>query len=172
MKLFKALSISMVITMIMSGVAYAATQGFTASIQFLEPLSFNTAVNPDLGNWNAGATGRNFVLNTDSSVGGTNSTDYINKAAAGSVNVVGSAVDTIDIVANNFVANGGVTINDIPCKYGAAAATTCGGAGLTTQAAPTTGGTALLLGVDVTTSTAHVDGDSANPTFDIVVTYN
>lgn len=172
MKLFKALSITMVITMIMSGVAYAATQGFTASIQFLEPLSFNNVVDPDLGNWNAGATGRNFVLNTDSSVGGTNSTDYINNAAAGSVDVVGSAFDTVDIVANNFAANGGVTINDVPCKYGAAAVTTCGGAGLSTQAAPTTGGTALLLGVDVNTTQIHTDGQTASPTFDIVVTYN
>ena len=172
MKLLKSLSITFVGAMIMSGVAYAATQGFTASIQFLEPLSFNTAVNPDLGNWNAGATGRNFVLNTDDTVGGTDSADYINSAASGSVNVVGSAFDTVDIVANNFAANGGVTINDVPCKYGAAAATTCGGAGISTAAAPTTGGTALLLGVDVDTTTAHVDGDTASPTFDIVVTYN
>ena len=172
MKLLKALSITIVGAMIMSGVAYAATQSFTASITFWEPLSFNTAVNPDMGNWEAGITGRNFVLNTDDSVGGTDAAAYINGAAHGSVNVLGSALDTIDIVANNFAANGGVGINDVPCKYGTAAATTCGGAGLSTQAAPTTGGTALLLGVDVTTSTAHVDGDSANPTFDIVVTYN
>lgn len=158
--------------MSISGVAYAATQSFTASIQFLTPLSFNSAVNPNLGNWNTGASGRNFILNTDGTVAGTNSTDYINNATAGSVNVVGSAFDTVDIVANNFVANGGVTINDVPCKYGAAAATTCGGAGLTTQAAPTNGGTALLLGVDVNTTTSHVDGDTASPTFDIVVSYN
>ena len=172
MKFIKSLSLAIAGAMAMSGVAYAATQSFTASIQFLTPLSFNSAVNPDLGNWNAGASGRNFILNTDSSVGGTNSADYINNAAAGSVNVVGSAFDTVDIVANNFVANNGVTINDVPCKYGAAAATTCGGAGISTAAAPTGAGTALLVGVDVNTTTAHVDGDTAAPTFDIVVSYN
>ena len=172
MKLLKALSITMVITLIMSGVAYAATQGFTASITFWEPLGFNTAVNPDMGYWNAGVTGRNFIMHTDDSVGGTNSSDYIQGAAHGSVNVTGSALDTIDIVANNLQSNGNVDINNVFCKYGAASEATCSGAGLSTQAAPTVAGTALLLGIDVNTSAAHSDGDTASPTFDIVVTYN
>ncbi len=87
------------------------------------------------------------------------------------MNVVGSEVAAIDILANNFVANGGISIDDIPCKYGPAAATTCGGTGIT-AAAPTASGTTLLLGVDVTSTTVHVDGDTAILTFDLVVTYN
>jgi hypothetical protein len=158
--------------LILTGMACAATQSFTTSIHFLEPLSFNAAVNPDLGAWSTGPSGRDLVLNTDSSVGGTNAADYIGGAAASTVTVVGSAFNAIDIVANNFVANGGVSINNVPCKYGAAAATTCGGGGIPAAAAPTTGGTALLLGVDVVTTSAHVDGDTAAPTFDIVVSYN
>ncbi len=98
--------------------------------------------------------------------------DYLNGATVGSVNVVGSGVAAIDIVANNFVANGNVSIDDIPCKYGAAAATTCGGAGIVAAAAPTLAGTALLLGVDAATTASHTDGQTASPTFDIVVTYN
>ena len=154
------------------GVVCAATHSFTASIRFLEPVSLNSAVNPDLGTWSTGPSGRDLVLNTDSSVGGTNAADYLGGATASTVTVVGSAVNAIDIVANNFVANGGVAINNIPCKYGAAAATTCGGAGISAAAAPTTGGTTLLLGVDVVTTTPHVDGDTAAPTFDLVVSYN
>jgi len=171
MKFLKSLSIIIVGAISMFGVAYAATQSFTANIQFLEPLSFNTVVNPNLGNWNAGASGRNFSVDTTGTAGGTDITDYINNATAGSVNVVGSASDTVDIVASNIVANGGVSIAHVPCNYGGAGEVNCD-VGISTAAAPTTGGTALLLGVEVNTTTAHVDGDTAAPTFDIVVTYN
>ncbi len=158
--------------MAFTGVVYAATQGFTVSIRFLEPLSFNTAVNPNMGDWLTGATGRDLQILTTGAAAGTNAADFIQGATVGSVNVVGSAVGTIDIVANNFVANGNVSIDDIPCKYGAAAATDCGGAGIVAAAAPPLGGTALLLGVDVVTTIAHTDGLTASPTFDIVVNYN
>jgi len=171
MKNIRKSSLIALLGMTVTGGAYAVTQSFTATIQFLEPLSFNTAVNPNMGNWLTGATGRDLQLLTTGSVAGTNSADYINGATVGSVNVVGSAAAAIDIVANNFVANGNVSIDDIPCKYGAATATSCG-TGITAAAAPTLTGTALLLGVDVATTNAHTDGQTANPTFDIVVTYN
>jgi len=172
MKPVTKLSLIALLGMTITSAVYAATQGFTVSIRFLEPISFNTAVNPDMGDWLTGASGRDLQLLTTGSVAGADSADYLAGATVGSVNVVGSAVATIDIVANNFVANGNVSIDDIPCKYGAAAATTCGGAGIVGAAAPTPGGTALLLGVDVATTAAHTDGQTASPTFDIVVTYN
>jgi len=172
MKNFRKISLVGLLGMAVAGAAYAVTQGFTVSIRFLEPLSFNTAVNPDMGDWLAGPTARDLQLLTTGAVAGTDSGDYIGGATVGSVNVVGSAGATIDIVANNFVANGNVTIDNIPCKYGPAAATTCGGAGIVGAAAPTLAGTALLLGVDVVTSALHTDGQTASPTFDVVVTYN
>jgi len=171
MKNIRKSSLIVLLGMTMTGAAYAVTQSFTAAIQFLEPLSFNTPVNPDMGDWLTGATGRDLQLLTTGSVAGTNSADYIGNAVVGSVNIVGSASAAVDIVANNFVANGNVTIDDIPCQYGAAAATLCA-AGIVAAAAPTLAGTALLLGVDVVTSAIHTDGQQANPTFDIVVTYN
>lgn len=167
----KKISVAVLLGMAVTSAAYAATQGFTAAIRFLEPLSFNTAVNPDMGDWLAGASARDMQLLTDGTVAGTNAADYIGGLTVGSVNVVGSTVAAIDIVANNFVANGGITIDDIPCKYGAAAATVCA-AGITAAAAPTLAGTALLLGVDVVSSAIHTDGQTASPTFDIVVSYN
>ncbi len=172
MKPITKLSLIALLGMTITSAVYAATQGFTVSIRFLEPLSFNTAVNPDMGDWLAGATARDLQLLTTGAVAGTDSADYISGATVGSVNIVGSGSATIDIVANNFVANGNVSIDNIPCKYGAAAATTCGGAGIVGAAAPTTGGTALLLGVDVATTAIHTDGQTASPTFDIVVSYN
>lgn len=172
MKNYRKLSLIALLGMAVTGAAYAVTQGFTVSIRFLEPLSFNTAVDPDMGDWLAGATGRDLQLLTTGGVAGTDAADYISGATVGSVNVVGSAFATVDIVANNFVANGNVTIDDIPCNYGGAGATTCGGAGIVAAAAPTLAGTALLLGVDVATSAIHTDGNTASPTFDIVVTYN
>ena len=92
-----------------------------------------------MGNWITGASGRDIQIDTTGAAGGTNAADYLNGATVGSVNVVGSAVAAIDIVANNFVANSNVSIDDIPCKYGAAAATTCGGAGIVAAAAPDPG---------------------------------
>jgi len=171
MKNIRKFSLIVLLGMTMTGAAYAVTQSFTVAIRFLEPLSFNTNVNPDMGDWLTGATGRDLQLLTTGSVAGTNSADYINGATVGSVNIVGSAIAAIDIVANNFVANGNVSIDDIPCKYGAAAATVCA-AGIVAAAAPTLTGTALLLGVDVATTASHTDGQTASPTFDIVVTYN
>jgi len=171
MKLLRKIFLTALLGMAFTGLVYAA-QGFTVSIRFLEPLSFNTAVNPDMGDWLTGLTGRDIQIDTTGAAAGTDAADYIQGATVGSVNVVGSAVAAIDIVANNFVANGNVSIDDIPCKYGAASATTCGGAGIVAAAAPTLAGTALLLGVDAATSAVHTDGQSANPTFDIVVTYN
>jgi len=166
----RRISLAMLLGMVLTGVAYAATQTVNATIRFLTPITFGVVTAVDLGDWQAGASGRNFQVDTTGTAGGVSVADYITGATAGNVDIIGTASSTIDIVANNFVANGSVVVSGAPCKYGAAAATTCDGAGIVGAAAPGAG-TNLLLGATVDTSTIHVDGATATPTFDIVVSY-
>jgi len=167
----KKISIAVLLGMAATGAVFAATQTVNATIRFLTPITFGAVTAVDLGDWQAGATGRNFEVDTTGTAGGTDVADYLTGASAGNVDIIGSATATIDIVANNFVANNSVVVSGVPCKYGAAAATTCHGAGITNQAAPGAG-TNLLMGATVDTGTAHADGATATPTLDIVVSFN
>lgn len=167
----KKISVAALLGMAITGAAFAATQsGIVANIRFLTPLSFGAVTDVDMGDWQAGASGRVFQIDTTGAAGGADSADYISGATPGNVDILGSASATIDIVANNFVANGGVTITGVPCNYGGAGATTCDGAGISGAAAPGAG-TNILLGATVQTSQIHADGATAAPTFDLVVTY-
>ena len=149
----------------------AETRTFNANIRFLAPINLASTIDPNLGNYTAGAAGRNFIMGTDGSISGINADAYAGGANAGSVAIYGSAFNNIDIVAQNIVNNGGVSITAISCNYGGAGSTDCL-AGISAAAAPTDAGTILLLGLGVATTAAHVDGNSAAPAFDIVVTYN
>jgi hypothetical protein len=155
----------------MTSLAFAASQSFTASIRFVAPIAFAAAINPSFGVFDAGAVGRNFVLGTDGSISGTDAVAYAGGASAGSIKIQGSQFQNIDIVAQNLVADGGVSIASISCDYGGTGSTDCI-AGIASAAAPTEAGTTLLLGLGVTTTTAHSDGSSAAPAFDIIVSYN
>ena len=150
---------------------YAETQTFTVGIRFIAPLSFANKINPDFGRFEAGASGRHFILGTDGTISGIDAAAYVDGANAGSLEIHGSAFQKIDIIAQNIVDNGGISVTNILCNYGGAGDTDCG-TGISAAAAPTIPGTALLIGLDINTTTSHADGDSAAPAFDIVVTYN
>lgn len=149
----------------------AASQSITASIRFVAPITFTTVVNPSLGTLDAGTMGRNFVLGTDGTISGSDAAAYAGGASAGSIKIQGSEFQNIDIIAQNLVADGGVSITTVSCDYGGAGSADCL-AGIAAAAAPTSAGTTLLLGLGVTTTIAHSDGNSAAPTFDIIVSYN
>ena len=164
-------SVTMALGLSLTYLARAESQSITASIRFIAPVTLTSTVNPSLGDVNAGTTGRNFVLGTDGSISGTDAAAYTGGASAGSINIQGSASQNIDIVAQNLVADGGVNITTVYCDYGGTGSTDCV-SGIASAAAPTQTGTTLLLGLSVTTTTAHSDGSSAAPTFDIIVSYN
>ncbi len=153
------------------GLANAETQSFTTSIRFISPLTLSDATDPDFGTFETGASGRNFILGTDGSISGSDADAYIDGASAGSMVIHGSAVQKIDIIAQNLVDDGGISIANIICNYGGAGDTDCG-TGIAAAAEPTATGTSLLIGMDINTTTAHADGDTASPTFDIIVSYN
>jgi hypothetical protein len=147
---------------LLGGALLAALQVAFAALTVTEDTA------PSLGTLLAGASGRNFILNTDATVSGTDAADYLFGAVAGSLTVkqTGGGASA-NILADNFSTTGGVTINAVPCKWHTDTATTCDGSGINiTLQGPRT----LLVGVDLDTSQAHVGGNSPTATYDITVT--
>ncbi len=133
-------------------------------------ITITETITPDLGTLLGGDSGRNFILNTDGSVSGTDAADYLFGAVSGNVTVKKTAgSQSANIVADNFSTTGGVTINAVPCKWDTDTATTCDGSGINVTLSP---GQAknLLVGVDLDTSQVHSGGDSPTATYDINIT--
>ena len=144
------------------GALLAALQVTFAALTVTENIA------PSLGTLLGGITDRNFILNTDATVSGTNAADYLFGAVAGKLTVkqTGGAASA-NILADNFTQTGGVTIIGVPCKWHTDTATTCDTAGIdiTLQGSRT-----LLVGVDLRTTQSHSGGDSPTATYDITVT--
>lgn len=150
----------------------AATQTITTDVDFATAISFESVTNIDFGYVSNGASGRVLNIDTTGSIGGADSGDHISGGTAGSVNIVGSATQTIDISAGTYTANGNVTPSLARGAYNGGAESDLD-AGLTSQAAPgASPGNAILLGVTITTNAVHADGASAAPTFVLTVDYS
>ena len=146
---------------LLGGALLAALHVAFAALTVIE----NTA--PSLGTLLGGASGRNFILNTDATVSGTDAADYLFGAVAGQLTVKQTGpTASANILADNFFTTGGVTINGVPCKWHTDTATTCDGSGIniTVKSSRT-----LLVGVDLDTSQVHAGGDSPTATYDITV---
>lgn len=140
----------------------AALDGAFAAITITEKTS------PTLGTLVGGPSGRNFVLNTDNTVGGTDSADYLFGAVTGELTVkqTGGAASA-NIVAENITGTGGVSVNSIPCKWHTDAPTTCDGSGINITVQGTR---SLLLGVDLDTTASHGSSDTPTVDYDIRIT--
>lgn len=170
MKNLHKLLLTFIFAITVSGVVYAATQSFTANTRFIRPITFAAVSDPDLGDWLAGASARAIGIDSAGTATGVTA-DYVAGATAGSIDILGSPSRTISIVANNFQNNGGsVDITAIPCNFDATGAATCSGAGLTGITTAVLGKT-LSLGVTAVTNAISTDGETAAPTFDLVVSY-
>ena len=125
---------------------------------------------PSLGTLLGGESGRNFILNTDGSVSGTDAADYLFGAVSGDLTVKKTAgSQSANIVADTFSTTGGVIIKGVPCKWDTDTATTCDGSGINVTL--TSGQTKnLLVGVDLDTSQVHSGGDTPTATYDINIT--
>jgi hypothetical protein len=133
-------------------------------------ITITETITPDLGTLLGGASGRNFILNTDGSVSGTDAADYLFGAVSGNVTVKKTGgSQSANIVADNFSTTGFVTINAVPCKWDTDTATTCDGPGINVTLSP--GPTKnLLVGVDLDTTQIHSGGDTPTATYDINIT--
>lgn len=132
-------------------------------------FTMTETVTPSLGLVFSGASGRNFILNTDETVTGADAADYLFGAVSGQLSLVKTqgAVD-VNIVAENIIPTGGVTVNAVPCRFHNDPQTTCDGAGINVKINKTR---ILYVGVNITTSLAHSGGDTASVTYDINVTF-
>lgn len=135
----------------------------------LPSLAVTQISSPGFGIIVSGSSGRQFILNTDDTVSGTHSTDYVSGAMAGRLVIEDtSSPATLNIAVNVFGTSGGLTVNEILCSYNGGAQQVCSGSGMTVISS----GTATLrLGLDVTTNTAHRGGDAASATLELTVSY-
>ncbi len=133
-------------------------------------ITITEVTTPSLGTLLSGGWPRNFILNTDGSVSGTDAADYLFGAVSGDLTVKKTAgSQSANIVADNFSTTGGVTIIAVPCKWHTDTATTCDGSGINVTLSP---GQAknLLVGVDLDTTQVHSASDSPTATYDINIT--
>ncbi len=159
------------LTGLLGSTLQADTQVLTTSARFVTPLSFDINAQPDFGVLEAGPAGRQFILATDGSINGADASAYQGGAEAGSLDLKGSTTQSIDIQAGNAQDNNGASLSNFTCDYGGSGETDCI-SGISNAPPPGNTGTTLLVGMELTTTQEHNPGDTAAPTFDIVVTYH
>ena len=131
-------------------------------------LTITEDVTPNLGTVYSGASGRQFILNTDETVTGADAADYLFGAVSGQLGVKQTGGPaSANIVAENITTSGGLTVNAIPCRWHTGSQTTCDGAGINVTVQ---GNRTLYVGVNVDTSQVHNSGDTASVTYDISIT--
>jgi len=133
------------------------------------PITFSSTVNPEFGTLKGGAAGRTFILTTLGTITGPNASDYLIGAKAGSVNITADNNKSIDILATNFITNGGVQIKNVTCNYDNTGDRDCK-LGFTAVGKKGTGKN-MTIGLEITTTIVHGENDTASPSFDIVVNY-
>jgi hypothetical protein len=125
-------------------------------------LTVTETTSPTFGLLLTGASGRNFILNTDETVSGTDAADYLSGAVTGQLSVKKTGgSQSATIVADNFSTTGGVSFSVVPCKFDTGSQTIT----VTLNATKT-----LYVGVNLSTSQAHTSGQTASATYDITVT--
>ncbi len=156
--------------LVVSGIAYAATQSVTANATFDSALTLTKNADINFGVLKAATTGR-YVISTAGAVTPSNGGVLISGTPnAGSITITGSATQTVAISTGTYTANAGVTPSAATCNYNGSPIANCdtGGTGL---AAPTGTGKTLLLGVQIDADGTQVAGTTATPTFVVTVVY-
>jgi hypothetical protein len=153
--------------------AYAVTNSMSATVEFATPISFANSTNANFGIVSSGV-GDTYTMDTSGTItpaatglalGGT--------VTVASVDITGSATQTMDITLNNAAANGGVslTLANATCDYdGGAVSNTCNNAAFD-SITPGAGKT-LLIGLEIVADGTQANGATGTPTFDLVAVYN
>ncbi len=132
-------------------------------------LTLSLTSEPTFGILFSGASNRQFILNTDDSISGTDSSDYISGAAAGSFSLTDSTSPaSINLLVDNIGTSGGLTVNDVVCSYDGGSQQSCDGSGLNVTS---TSSATIKLGLDISTSSAHSGGDTASVSLDLSISY-
>ena len=132
-------------------------------------LTITEAVAPGLGTVMGGPANRNFVLNTDDTVTGTDAADYMFGAISGQlIFMKRQGPELVSIVAENIVTSGGLIANAIFCQWHNGPQFNCDNAEFTELVR---GRRILRLGVDITTTQFHDGGDTASISFEVTATF-
>ncbi len=126
-------------------------------------------VPPSLGTALAGMSGRQFILNTDETVGGADVADLLFGHVSGQLEFKKTAgPQDANVVAENIITSGGVTVNAVPCRYHTGSQLSCDGSGIDVNIS---GNRTFYVGIDLDTSQVHSGGATASVTYDITVTF-
>ena len=149
---------------VLVALAVAALPGMASAA-----LSLTLLQSPDLGLFFAGASGRQFELRPDGTVTGTDSGDYISGAVEGQFTITDDTAPlAINILADNVITSGGLSVTKVTCTYRSWTYQVCSGSGLSVTSASTD---TLYVGLDVSTTQAHTGGDVPTVSMDISVSY-
>lgn len=162
----RSLSIKLLLLFLLMLVAF---NGEAAKKNNPGPIQFSSVVDPDFGLLMGGPAGRDFILTTSGTISGADAADYISGAVAGMVNIVADNNSSLDILATNFTADGGVVIVNVTCIYGTGSDMDCD-QGFTAVGRKGQGED-MYIGLEINTTQVHVDNDTAAPGFDIVINY-
>jgi len=132
-------------------------------------LTITETVTPGLGTVMGGPANRNFVLNTDDTVSGTDAADYMFGAVSGQlIFMKRQGPQLMSIVADNILTSGGLVANAILCQWHNGPTVDCASPGLTELVR---GRRILRIGIDLTTTQFHGGGETASVSFDITATF-
>ncbi len=132
-------------------------------------LTITENVAPSFGTLIGGASGRQFILNTDDTVTGTDAADYLFGAVSGELELDNKGSQgAINILADNISTSGGLTVTQVLCSYSGGLQQACDGAGITGTSGPNR---ILKVGIGITTNIAHSAADTPSVTLDISVTF-
>jgi hypothetical protein len=131
-------------------------------------LTVTETTSPTLGVLLTGASGRNFILNTDETVSGTHAADYVSGAITGQLSIKKTGgSQSANILASNITPSSGLSSTVVPCKFDTGSQTTCETPGITVTLNATK---TLYVGVNLSTIQTHSGGDTESVTYDITVT--
>ena len=140
----------------------------TAPISSFAALRLTVILDPAFGRLFSGAANRQFILNTDDTISGPDAADYLDGARSGELEVHNTGqVVTLNIVVENIIPTGGVTVNGAFCRYHNLSPVACDGGGMTVNGGPRR---SLYVGLDISTSQIHSGGETASITMDVTVT--
>ena len=168
--MFIRIYIGLVLILVVLGASQvrATTQSLSAHITFDTVLSITNNSNIDFGSVIAGQAGT-YTLSPEGIITATNDGVVLGGTpTAGDLTITGSTTQSIDISADNYVADNGVTPSAATCNYNDGTSSPCT---LVSQLPPGAA-TTLLVGVTLAVDGTQEVNTSAAPTFDIVVSYN
>jgi hypothetical protein len=148
--------------------AWCASLTMSIDIAFASSLSFSNIKNVNLGVIKAEQPGTYQITPTGTVTTSNNGGWLGGSQNAGSMTIVGSDTQSININVTNYIADRGVTPSAATCSYNGGASSPCA---LSNQPPPSAG-KELRLGLTVAVDGTQTPGTSATPTFDIIVNYN